>query len=279
MSYHVAVDSCTDLNDTLRNDPHVNLVSLTLIIDGENIIDDETFDQASFLDKCKASAKGPTSACPSPEAYREAYGDDDLEAYGITLSAELSGSFNSARVGEAMAKENHPGKQIHVFNSRSATCGQTLILLKIMECKNAGMAFQEVVDTVEQYIGEMTTLFVLESLENLRKNGRLTGLKAALVSVLNIKPVMSSTPEGYVFQLDKARGVKKALNKMVNHIGDLAIRPEEKILGITQCNCPERAECVKRAIEEKYSFKEVIIFEAAGVSSLYAEDGGIVVAF
>lgn len=279
MAYHIAVDSCTDMSPSMRADTNTWLVPLTLMVGGEKFIDDETFDQADFLAKVAACPDAPTSACPSPEAYMEAFGYDREDAYGITLSAELSGSYNSAKLGSELLREEYPEKKVHVFNSRSACCGQTLILLKLKECLSAGMVFEEVVKTVEQYISEQNTLFVLESLETLRKNGRLSNLKATLVNVLNIKPVMGSTPEGTILQLDMGRGMKKALTKMIEQIGKNVIHPTEKILAISHCNCLERAKWVKVEIEKRYAFKEVIIVDTAGVGSMYASDGGIVVAY
>ena len=279
LSYHIAADSCTDLTDEMKSDPHISRIPLTLIVGPDKIIDDDSFDQADFLAKVAAYSEAASSACPSPEAFMQGFGYDEADAYGITLSAELSGSYNSAMVGAQLIREEFPGKKVHVFNSRSACCGQTLILMKIQECIKDGLSFEETVDRVEYYISEQTTLFVLESLETLRKNGRLTNLKAAIVNMLNIKPIMSSTPEGAIQQLDIARGEKKALIKMVGYISKTMIRPEHKTIAITHCNCPERARFVKAEIEKRYPFREAVIVDAMGVASLYANDGGIVVAF
>ena len=164
-----------------------------------------------------------------------------------------------------------------MFNSRSASIGETLIALKIEECEKAGMGFQEVVDTVEAYIEAQHTYFVLESLEALRKNGRLSNLKAFVANALNIKPVMGSTPQGTICQLDQARGMNRALKKMVDYIVGGLKDPGEKILAISHCNCPERAEMVKQMILSRVSVKDVIVLDTAGVSSLYDSDGGVIV--
>jgi DegV family protein with EDD domain len=110
--------------------------------------------------------------------------------------------------------EEHPDKKIYIFNSRSASIGETLIGMKIEECEQAGMEFDEIIDTVEAYISEQHTFFVLENLDTLRKNGRLSKMKAFVASALKIKPVMGSTDEGAICQVDQARGMNKALVKM-----------------------------------------------------------------
>ena len=100
--------------------------------------------------------------------------------------------------------------------------------MKIQECEEAGMEFQEVVKEVDQYIETQHTFFVLETLDTLRKNGRLSNLKALVAGALNIKPVMGSTPEGAICQLSQARGMNKALEKMVQEVVAKTKNCEEK---------------------------------------------------
>ena len=173
--------------------------------------------------------------------------------------------------------EEHPEKKVHVFNSRSASVGETLIARKIRECEEAGMDFEEVIRQVDEYIAGQTTWFVLETLDTLRKNGRLSNLKAVVATALKIKPVMVSTPEGNIAQLDQARGINKALIKMVNNIAETTDHPERKTLAISHCNCRERAMMVRDAIMEKIHVKDVFVVDTAGISSMYANDGGIIV--
>ena len=89
------------------------------------------------------------SSCPSPERYMEGYHCEEEHVYAVTLSAELSGSYNSAVLGKSLYEEEYGEKDIHVFNSRSASVGETLIALKIAECEEQGMTFEQVIDTVE----------------------------------------------------------------------------------------------------------------------------------
>lgn len=276
MSYKIVIDSCGELPALYKEDARFESVPLTLTVEGEDIVDDASFEQKSFLAKVAASPTCPRSSCPSPERYKSAYDCPAEHIYAVTLSAELSGSYNSAMLGRQLLLEETPDKKIHVFNSKSASIGETLIALKIQECEEAGMEFDETVAHVEAYISGQHTYFVLENLETFRKNGRLSRVKALTVSALNIKPVMGSTDEGNVQQRDKARGINKALVKMVNLAVSEAVDPEKKILAISHCNCPERAQIVKEAILERLDVQDVIVLDTAGVSSMYANDGGII---
>lgn len=278
MSYKIVIDSCGEFLEQWKTDDRFESVPLVLTVGGENIVDDETFDQAEFLKKVAACEECPKSACPSPERYMRAFECDAERIYAITLSSELSGSYNSAVLGKNLLLEEHPEKKIYVFNSRSASVGETLIAMKIEECEKAGLAFDEVVRTVEEYISGQNTFFVLEKLDTLRKNGRLSGVKALVATALKIKPVMGSTDEGTICQLDQARGMNKALVKMMEHIVSKTSEGEKKALAICHCNCPERAEMFKEAIAEKMNPAQIIVLNTAGVSTMYANDGGIIVA-
>jgi len=274
--YKIILDSCGELTDEMKADGRFVNVPLTLEIDDEQIVDDETFDQASFIKKVAESPNAPKSACPSPEAFMKEMECDADNVYVVTLSAELSGSYNSACLGKDLFHEENSEKNVHIFNSKSASIGETLIALKIAECENAGMSFEEVIAKVDKYIEEQHTFFVLETLETFRKSGRLSGLKAVIADTLNIKPVMGSTETGYIQQLAKGRGMNMAIEKMTKCLMDVTTNCEDKILAISHCNCPERALSLKKKMESIANFKEIFIVDMRGVSTMYANDGGVI---
>ena len=278
MSFHIVCDSCTDLTEEDLKKGCYTLVPLTLLVDGEEIIDDETFDQADFLAKVAASKESVKSACPAPESYMEAYSKADV-IYVVTLSAELSGSYNSAVLGKNLYEEENGTKNIHVVNSRGAATTQVLIARKLNEYASQGMPFEEVVDKIEEYTTSLRTYFVLETLEVLRKNGRLSRLSATIAGALNIKPVMIGTRDGVIQKAAQARGMKKALAKMVEHMGSEGRDLTRRQFVISHCNCYERAVYVKELIKKHLHAEDVDIVDTKGVSSLYACDGGIIVSY
>ena len=278
MSYRIIGDSCTDLPDYLKKDEHFRLVPLTLIVDNAEIVDNASFDQKDFLRRVKESPNSPKSACPSPEDYMKEF-EYDGDIYVVTLSSNLSGSYNSAELAKKLYLEDHPDKKIEIIDSRSASVAQTLIAMKIKELIEKGHLFETVSTAIRSFRDSLKTKFVLESLETLRKNGRLTNLQAIIASALNIKPVMGATQEGTICKLDQARGIVKALIAMAKAIEHDAIRPQERILGISHCNNYERALFVKEEILKRIPFKDSFIVDTAGVSSLYANEGGIITAY
>lgn len=278
MSFKIVVDSCCDLSPQMLKDPCFVKVPLTIRSNGSTFVDDEGFDQADLLWSMRQSEDAPSTSCPSPQSYLDAYRGGAEDVYVVTLSALLSGSHNSAVQGKLLLEEEEPQVNVHVFNSCSASSGEVLTALKIRELASSGMAFKHVVREVEQFIYQMQTLFVLESLENLRKNGRLTRLQAVVTGALKIKLLMAATPEGEICKLGQALTTRQALVKMVDKMaGDPG--HQGKTLAITHCNCLERAFQVKDMVEGKCKFAQTIILEAGGITSVYANDGGIVTAY
>ena len=279
MGFKIVVDSCCDLTGQMLKDPRFIKVPLTIRSNGSSFIDNETFDQADLLWAMKQSEEAPSTACPSPQSYLDAYqGPEEEDVYVVTLSALLSGSHNCAEQAKALLEEESPERNVHVFNSCSAAGGEVLIALKIRELASTGMPFKRVVREVEQYIYQLQTLFVLESLENLRKNGRLTRVQSVVTGALRIKLFMGATPEGEICKLGQALSVKQTLGKLVDRI---AADPDHKgrTVAISHCNNVERAFQVKQQIQEKCQAGQVLILDAGGITTVYANDGGIVVAY
>lgn len=276
MSYKIVVDSCCELPEELFRDERFERIPLGLEVGDYQIMDDESFDQAEFLKQVAGSSKCPKSSCPSPERFMEAYHVEAEHVYAITLSSHLSGSHNSACLGKDLYREKYGDKQIHVVDSESASCGETQIAMKIMELEEKGLPFEEIVKQVEVFRSSMHTFFVLDNLDTLRKNGRLSGVKALVASTLSIKPIMAGD-KGVIVQRGQSIGMKKALSKMADMVVAAATDSEKRCLMITHCNAPERARLVCDMVTQKAKFARTVIMDTRGVSSMYANDGGVIV--
>ena len=284
MTYKIIGDSCLDLTEELKKDPGFQMIPLTLQVGNVQVIDDETFDQSAFIEMVKACPECPKTACPSPERFKKGYEEADADAvFVITLSNRLSGSYNSAVLAKELYEEEKKEagepvtKKIAVIDSLSASSGELDQALYIRDLCEQGLDFETVAEMAEAYSHRMKTYFVLETLDTLRKNGRLSGLQAFFATALNIKPVMGAE-EGVIIKLDQARGINKALQRMC----DIAVKETGDTSGkrvvICHVNHQERALYVKAELEKRASFKEIVITEAAGVATVYANDGGIILA-
>ena len=279
MEYQIIMDSCGELTEEMKNLGIVSSVPLTLQVGDTEVIDDAAFNQADFLKLVASTDACPRSACPSPELYKQSFDTNAKRIYIITLSANLSGSYNSAVLAKTLAAGKDTTEQIHIFNSCSASVGQTLIARKVIECEELGMSFEKTIETVAKYIDKMNTVFVLEDLSFLQRNGRLTGLKYIAASLLHILPILAATPEGTICQLSQARGVKKAMAELLDNVLKFAEAAKPSRFYISYCNSLDRAEFLRDKISEKYPAAEIKLLDMRGVSTMYAGDRGIIVAF
>lgn len=277
MGYKILCDSCTDFTPEMLQDPCYVRIPLTIFAGPKEFVDDGSICQQELLDAMKATEEPTRTACPAPAVY-QSYFEDAEDIYIVTLSERLSGSYNAADQAVKCYKEEGGRHNVHIFNSRSASAGQVQAALKIREAAAAGVPFAQVVEQVEQYLDEMDTMFVLESLENLRKNGRLTKVQSLVTGSLRIKLLMGSTPEGEIIKLGQGFTERQALNKMMNRVAMRASHAGKRLV-ISHCNCPERAHYVRDLAERLCRFREIVVTATGGISTVYAYDGGIVIAY
>lgn len=277
MKYKIVADSSCDLNQKLKEKLNIGLVPLKIDVGDKTFIDNEDLDVKELLKAMKNSKEPVRTSSPSPGDFIKEYKKGDT-IFVVTLSSVLSSTYSNAVLAKNIVLEKS-NKFIHVFDSLSASIGETLVSLKISEAIEDNLKPKEIVEKVEEYIEEMKTFFILESLDNLVKNGRISKAVGHVASLLSIKPIMGDDGKGSIKLVEKIRGSKRAFNRLVEIIGEQGDKLEEKILGIAHVNALDKAESLKKAIEEKYNFKEIIIVETGGLSTAYADDGGIIIAF
>ena len=277
MTYRLICDSCTDLPLELTAEPHVRKVPLSVQMGPDTIVDDAGFCQKELLDKMNSCPDAPKTACPSPSIYLEQFLEEG-DNYVVTLTGQLSGSYNASMQARAIYREEGGKGNVHVFNSRSASSGQAQIALLVRELTARCIPFAQVVEQVEAYIAQMKTLFVLENLDNLRKNGRLTKMQALVTGALRVKLLCGATPEGEIEKLGQGLSVRQTLARMVSRMADDVGHAGRRLI-TAHCNCRERAEYVRDLIQKRCRFGEILIVATGGISTVYAEDGGIIAAY
>lgn len=278
----IVVDSCCEIPEDYDYGCKVVKVPFHIFVDDVDYIDDGNNIRENILRAMHNSPKAPKSACPSPEAFLEAC-KKDLDAkyiFVVTVSAKLSGSFNSAVLASQMLRENYPDKFVHVFDSMGASATEVNIVLKLNELIKSSDEIDEIeiVNKTADYIENLNTYFVLQNYENFIKSGRISKVKAAFAGYLNIYPIMKGE-NGVIELASKERGINKALEKLLSYMKELDDL-NERTLTITHCDAVLSVNIITFKIKEmNLNFKEIIINKTEGLSTMYAMDDGLILSF
>lgn len=274
----IVADSSCDLSKSMKDKMDITIVPLTISIGDRHFKDDDSLDLDQMLDEIKHSSQVPKSACPSPQEFMNAFMEKG-SVFVVTLTAALSGTYNSALIARDLFLQEQQEKFIHVFDSKGSSVRETLIALKINELIEKNCNENEIVKLVTEYNDKMKYIFQLGNLDTMIKNGRVSKLKGLIANALNIKPILHANENGEAELLENVRTEKKSIQRLVEMVGEQCSDTTGKVLGISHCDALEKAEKIKEEIEKHYNFKEVFIVQMRGLSSLYTNRGGITIGF
>lgn len=273
MNYKIVVDSSSDLLEM----PGVPLANAPLkITSGEReFVDDANLDVAEMVEYLRHYTGRSSTACPSAGEWINAFGEAE-HVFCITITSNLSGSYNAAVVAKNEYEMNHPGRRVEVLDSWSTGPEMVLMVEKIVELIERGVSFDDICDQVRAYADKAELLFALGSLNNLARNGRVNPAVAKVAGVLGIRVVGKAT-DGVLDPLSKCRGEKRALQEMVSRMESLGYQGGK--VRISHCFNPEAVEKISTQILEKWPQAEIKSWPARGLVSFYAELNGLLIGF
>ncbi|GAA5417477.1 degV domain-containing protein spr0652 [Paraliobacillus ryukyuensis] len=280
MQIQLMTDSSADLPKDLKQ--KLQIITIPLFVHfGNEQYTGEALDTVTLLEKIEASNTLPRSSAPGPHEYYQAFKACPIDKPIILLgvSEGISSAYNHAKMGRNMLLEEEPNRKIAVINTKTASPGLILLLNEAADKIAEGYGYEQLVTHLEDRVDHTITLFVLRTLDNLIRGGRLDKVKGAIAKTLNIKLLLHASDEGKVEVLEKVRGDKKALRHFVDQIGDYISNAENKVLAMTHCNAKERAEDVLQQIKQKYSFKQIILSDVGPVIATHTGEGGLVISF
>jgi DegV family protein with EDD domain len=230
-----------------------------------------------MLDAMK-TAKTTSSSCPSPEAFAEKFRMGD-NVFAVTITGNLSGTYNSALQAKAMVQEEFPEKNIHVIDSWSTGGTLILILKKLGELIAQGLEFEEIVKEIDEYREKMRIVFTLFDFTNLVKTGRMSAIAGMVASALSIC-ALAHNPGGVIKVLEKPRGEKRAIERLVAMLDKFQYKAGTPV-AINHCQNPEAVAKVVRMMKETYGTKdeEISIYDCGCLDNYYAGYRGVLIAF
>lgn len=276
MHMQIVADSCCDLSEVDRKELGVQTVPLTMTLGDKTFTDDDSLNLPDFMEEMKACRSRIGSAAPAPSLYESAFKSAEY-SFAVTISSNLSGSYASAMVAKSLAEESGVG--VHVFDSKSASAGEALIIHKIRKLIREDLPSLDIIARIERFIDDMKTFFVLDNIDNLLKNGRLNRITGTIISKLHIRPILGADGDGNISLLSHVQGWKQAVRKLADTIEASGKKTDGETMVITHCNNPELATLLADEIRRRYRFGEILVLATRGLSSVYANEKGIIIAF
>ena len=271
-------DSSLDFDDELNKRLNASIAPLTITVGGTSYLDDGTIEIPKLLYSIASDRNPAKTAAPAPSDFLKYFDEAEEGVFIITLSSKLSASYNSAMIAKQLAAEKYPDIKVCVVDSLAASAGQTTLAIHIAECTDSGMSFEQIEESVLNFRDHDQLFFLLENIDTLVKNGRMSLLKGLLATFLHIKPILMDDGEGNISLKDKSRTTSGAIEKLAQAFYDIELETENRTLVIAECNAIDKAVKLKGIIEEKRKFKDILIVPMFGLSSTYANDGGLVCA-
>lgn len=271
----VSDSSCDLFSGALSDHARLTVVPMCLHVGGQDYPDTPELDIPHLLEGL--SKYSSSSACPSPAAFAEAFEQGD-ETICVTISSNLSGTYNAAVAAREMVLAEHPEKKIHILDSHSTAGAMILLLRRAAEMAEERLSFDALCDRLEHYRTTLRTCFTLENFDNLIKNGRMAPLAGALLQTLGIRIVADATPEGTIHVAKKARGEAHTFRAIAQLMADAKDCRGSHVI-ICHCQNPSGAERLRQAIRERLPVKDVELLPCHGLTSFYAMDQGLIVCY
>ncbi len=272
--FKIVSDSSSDLF-CLEGLPFAS-APLKIIASDKEFVDDsglEIGEMVDFLSKYKGRS---TTSCPNVQDWLNAFGEAE-HIFCVTITATLSGSYNSALLAKKAYEERYPNSRVTVINSLSTGPEMRLIIEKLRELILDGRDFEDISLQIQKYTQKTGLIFMLESMKNLANNGRVSPLIAKAAGLLGIRVIGKASDRGDLETLDKCRGEQKALECIVSDMKKLGWRGGR--VRISHCFNEEAAQKLTQLLKEQFESTQTEIYSCGGLCSFYAERGGLLIGF
>lgn len=249
---------------------------MKIITNEWEFVDDESINVDAMVDYLYQYKGESKTSCPNTNDWLDAFGDAD-DIFCVTITSGLSGSYNSACLAKQIYELENEEKRVHVFDSLSAGPEITLIIEKIEACIKSGLTYEEICQSVEDYMKKTGLVFMLKSLKNFANNGRVSPIIARLVGIAGICIVGKASSEGLLEPLHKCRGEQRSLRTLVEDIEAEGFCSGK--ISIGHCQNESAANKLREMILAKFENVQIEIHKFRGLCSFYAEKGGVLVGF
>ena len=282
MKWRIIADSSCDIfkmdegaKSLSPEEIYFSTVPFVITVDGRDFVDDENIDVNELVAAMAQSTRSYTS-CPSPESWMREFGEEG-DVFAVTISSNLSGSYNSACTAREMILEKNPDRNIEILDSRGTGPSLYQIIHKLRDLIASGLSYEEVRTEIHRFMLDHKLIFALSSYHNLVNNGRMPKIAGIVLGHLGLWGIGIASEEGTIKMKKIAKGGKKTLKVIMSDFSERGADKGEIV--ISHCQNIEFAENLRKAVREIYADMGVKIMHTRGLCSYYAERGGIIVGF
>ena len=278
MTWKIITDSGSDFRSIsdITSDISFEVVPLILNIDHQIYHDTTDLDISEMIQTMTQSQSASTTACPAPDSYVQAFKDAE-NILCFTLSSQISGSYNSASLAKDLVLEENPKQNIQIIDSRSAGAEIDLLILKAIELIQANHSFETVISEINHFHEKTKVNFLLESVDSLVKNGRVSKIIGQMIGLLGIRLIGKRSPEGTIELAQKTKGIERAYKALIREMEKNGFDGGQVVISHVQNHTA--AEELANLIREIYPQTELLILPCSGLCSFYAQDKGLIIGY
>ncbi|MCY8180294.1 DegV family protein, partial [Bacillus paralicheniformis] len=280
MNVHLLADSAADLPKSFYDEHHISFIPLKVLLD-EKEYDDLLTIQPLDVYEAMREGKAPKTSQPSmmrfKNAFRELAGENKPALY-IAFSSELSGTYQTAVMAANEVKEEFPDFDLRIIDSKCASLGYGLAVKHALKLATNGNTIQEIESSVKDFCEHLEHIFTVDDLTYLARGGRISKASAFVGGLLNIKPLLH-VEDGKLVPLEKIRGKKKLLKRMIELMKERSVDLSGQTVGISHGDDEETAEEVKRMIEAEFQPGEIVVNMVGSAVGAHSGPGTLAVFF
>ncbi len=267
--FEIVVDSAANIPAELVKKYNIRVISFVNYVNDEPLVcfdpglssEQERKKGKDYYDSMRNGIEVKTGLVSTGEfenLFREIT-DAGSDILYFSLSKNISGTYNSARIAaEAVLKDCGDSRRIRLIDALNASLGQGILAIYASEMREIGMDIDKAAELLESYVPRMNGVFTVGDLKYISKTGRISGTKAVVGSILNIKPILVGNKDGYIVQFKKCRGRKAALNTLIDLMCDNIVEPENQIVGIAHADAYEESLYIMEEVQKRITVKEFI---------------------
>lgn len=257
-------DSTCDLSKDIIYNLDIKYIGLSCNLKGKTYTEDcgETLSYKEFYRILREENEMPTTSQVNAYRFKEAfepYIKENLPILYIAFSSALSGTYNSSLIAKEELLEEYPNADITIIDSKSASTGLGLLVYYSGIMRQQGKSKEEVAIWVEENISKVCHFFTVDSLDHLKRGGRISSTAAAVGGLLQLKPILFANDNGELKNFAKVKGRKKSIKALYEKFADHIVNPEEQTVFISHGDCLEDAESLANMIRDNFTVKDIII--------------------